>query len=92
MSGTAPDGPVRDDEPATVALLLSVIGLLGCFPVALTALAIAYMSRERIRTADGQLGGERTVRTAIVLGWVGVGVSAVAFIALGIAALVRRGA
>ena len=92
MSQPSGTTPVRDDEAASVALLLSVIGLLGCFPVAFTALAIAYLSRERIRKSDGSLGGERTVRTAIVLGWVGVGVSVMAFMALGIAALVRRGA
>ncbi|UDY35201.1 hypothetical protein [Dermatobacter hominis] len=82
---------VPEDAAAPVALLLSVIGLLGCFPVAMTALAIAYLSRARIRAADGALGGDRTVRTAIVLGWVGIGVAVVAFTALGVAALVRRG-
>ena len=90
MSGTAAGEP-RPDDAATVALLLSVIGLLGCFPVAMTALAIGYLSRERIRKAGGALGGERTARRAIVLGWVGIGVSVAAFGALGIAALVRRG-
>jgi hypothetical protein len=86
------DGAARDDDAATVALLLSVVGLLGCFPVAMTALAVGYLSRERIRAAGGAIGGERTAQRAIVLGWVGIGVSVVAFTALGIAALVRRGA
>ncbi len=90
MTGARTEEP-PEDAAAPVALLLSVIGLLGCFPVAMTALAIAYLARERIRTSDGALGGERTVRTAIVLGWVGIGVSVVAFGALGVAALVRRG-
>lgn len=80
----------HDDEFALVALLLSILGLLGCFPVALSALAVGYLARERIRKADGALGGERTVRTAIVLGWVGLGVAAVAFLALLVAAVVRR--
>nr|HMR97173.1 hypothetical protein [Microthrixaceae bacterium] len=91
-------GPMRDDrsgppedDVAPVALLLSVIGLLGCFPVSLTALAIAYLSRERIRKSDGALGGERTVARAIVLGWVGVGVSVVVFLVFSVAAVIRRG-
>ena len=85
-------GPVKDDEFAPVALLLSILGLLGCFPVALTALAVAYLARERIRKADGALGGERTVRIAIVLGWAGLGVAAVAFLTLLVAAVLRRSA
>lgn len=85
-----PNPPTKDDEFAPVALLLSILGLLGCFPVALAALAIAYLARERIRKSNGSLGGERTVRIAIVLGWVGVGVAAVAFLALLVAAIVRR--
>jgi len=81
----------KEDDAAPVALLLSIIGLLGCFPVALTALAIAYLARERIRRSDGALSGERTVRIAIVLGWVGVGVALVAVTALSVAAARRRG-
>jgi len=91
-SDTARTDPVKDDEFAQVALLLSILGLMGCFPVALCALAVAYLARERIRKADGALGGERTVRTAIVLGWVGVGVAAIAFVALLVAAVLRRSA
>ena len=83
-------GPPEDDV-APLGLLLSVIGLLGCFPVSLTALAIAYLSRERIRKSDGALGGERTVARAIVLGWVGIGVAVVAFLVFAVAAVIRRG-
>lgn len=90
MSDAGPGPP--EDDVAPVALILSVIGLLGCFPVSLTALAIAYLSRERIRRSDGALGGERTVARAIVLGWVGVGVALIALVVFAMAAVVRRGA
>lgn len=73
-----------------MALLLSIIGLMGCFPVSMTALAVAYLARERIGRSDGALGGERTVRIAIVLGWVGIGVALVAVTALGLAAPALR--
>jgi hypothetical protein len=91
VSGSSTGEP-RPDDAASVALLLSVVGLLGCFPVAITALAIGYLSRERIRRSGGAVGGERTAQRAIVLGWVGIGVSVVALTALSVAAVARRGA
>jgi hypothetical protein len=78
----------RTDDGATVALLLSVFGLLGCLPVGAAGLAMGYLARERIRAADGALGGERTARAAIVVGWVAVCLSAVALVGLALAAIV----
>lgn len=78
----------RNDDGATVALLLSVFGLLGCLPVGAAGLAMGYLARDRIRAADGVLGGERTARAAIVIGWVAVCVSALALIGLAVAVLV----
>lgn len=82
--------PAKDDDAASVALLLSIIGLLGCFPVAMTALTIAYLARERIRRSNGALSGERTVRIAIALGWAGIGVAVVAVTAFSVVAAARR--
>jgi hypothetical protein len=79
------------DDAGSLALVLAVIGLLGCFPVAFTALAVAYNTRDRIRRAGGDPADERTLQRAIVLGWVGIGVAVVAFGALGVAAIVRGG-
>jgi hypothetical protein len=82
--------PVRSDDGATVALLLSVIGLLGCLPVGATGLLLGYLARDRIRKAEGALSGEGTARAAIVVGWVAVAVSLVALLAVAVAALVIR--
>ena len=80
-----PDAPTRTDEGVTVALLLSVIGLLGCLPVGAVGVAMGYSARARIRAADGALGGARSAAAAIVVGWVAVGISVVALLALVVA-------
>ena len=84
------DPQPRDDDGATVALLLSVVGLLGCLPVGAAGLAMGYLARERIEKADGALRGERTARAAIVIGWVAVSISVLALMALLVAAALTR--
>lgn len=79
------------DDVATVALLLSVVGLLGCLPVGVTGVAMGYSALARIRAADGELGGERTALAAVRVGWVAVGVSVVALLALLVALAVTGG-
>lgn len=75
---------------AKVALVLSLLGLLGCLPVGLVGLAIGYRSRDRIRASCGSLGGEGVARAAIVLSWVGVAISVLALLAFVIASAIRR--
>lgn len=75
---------------AKVALVLSLLGLLGCLPVGLAGLAIGYRSRDRIRASAGALTGEGTARAAIVLSWVGIAVSVLALVAFMAAAAVRH--
>jgi hypothetical protein len=87
---TTPDPPVRNDDGATVALLLSVLGLMGCLPVGAAGLAMGYFARDRIQQADGALGGARTARAAIVIGWVAVSISMLALLALAVAGVVMR--
>ena len=83
---------VPNDDGATVALLLSVVGLLGCLPVGAAGLAMGYLARERIRAADGALGGGGTAKWAIIIGWVAVTMSVVALIGLLVAyAVTGRG-
>jgi Domain of unknown function (DUF4190) len=74
--------PPASDDAATVALLLSVVGLLGCLPVGAAGVAMGYVARARIRDSDGALGGERTAHAAIVVGWIAIGISVVALIVL----------
>jgi hypothetical protein len=84
------DAPVRNDDGATVALLLSVLGLMGCLPVGAAGLAMGYLARERIQAADGALGGAGTARAAILIGWVAVSISVLALLALAVAAALTR--
>jgi hypothetical protein len=77
---TAPQA--RTDDAATVALLLSVVGLLGCLPVGAAGLAMGYVARARIRDSNGELGGERTANAAVIVGWIAIGISVVALIVL----------
>lgn len=85
-----PERPPRNDDGATVALLLSVIGLLGCLPVGAAGVAMGYSARARIRAADGAVGGERSAAAAIVIGWVAVGISVLALLALLLALAITR--
>lgn len=78
---------VPTDDGATVALLLSVIGLLGCLPVGAAGVAMGYSARARIEAAGGALGGERTARAAVVVGWIAVGISITALLAIMVAML-----
>lgn len=73
-----------------MALLLSVIGLLGCLPVGAAGVAMGYSARARIRAADGALAGERSAAAAIVVGWVAVGISVLALLALLLAMAITR--
>lgn len=80
----------RDDDLAAVALVLSLIGLVGCLPVGVAGLVMGYRSRDRIRRSDGALGGGGTARVAIVVGWIAVTVSVLALLAFLVAAVIRR--
>lgn len=75
---------------AKVALVLSLLGLLGCLPVGLVGLAIGYRSRDRIRASGGALSGEGVARAAIVISWVGVAISVLALLAFVVASAIRR--
>lgn len=88
---TSPGAQVRDDDLAAVALVLSLIGLLGCLPVGVVAIVLGHRSRDRIRGSGGALRGAGTARAAIVIGWAGVAVSVLALLAFLVAAALRRG-
>ncbi len=81
----------RDDDGATVALVLSIIGLLGCLPVGAVGLLMGYAARERIQRSAGAVGGERTARYAIVIGWVAVSISVLALLTFAVLMAVTRG-
>lgn len=73
-----------------VALLLSMMGLLGCLPVGAAGLALGYVIRDKARRQDPSAPDDPTIRWAIGLGWAAIVVSVLALVALGVLALARR--
>jgi len=84
------DRPQREDDLAKVALVVSLLALLGCLPVGFVGLAIGYRSRDRIMASEGALGGERTARAAIVISWIGISISVLALVAFLVMVAIRR--
>lgn len=80
----------REDDLAKVALVVSLLALMGCLPVGVVGLAIGTRSRDRIRSSDGALTGEPIARAAIVISWIGITISLLAMLAFVVAAAIRR--
>jgi heme/copper-type cytochrome/quinol oxidase subunit 2 len=61
-----------------------LVTILGWFflPVisAVIGLILAYRARKQARTTYGRSGSERLARTAIIIGWVGIGIGLVPLI------------
>lgn len=65
-------GSMGNDSGATTAMILSIIGLFVCVPLAIGGMVMGYSARKRIDASGGMLGGSGQATTAIVLGWVAV--------------------
>lgn len=71
----SPGGQVHvapTDGMATAAMVLGILGLVVCGPLAVVALFLGYSARGRIRQSGGQIGGDGQATAGIVLGWIGV--------------------
>lgn len=65
-------GSMGNDSGATTAMILSIIGVFLCVPLAIGGMVMGYSARKRINASGGMLGGSGQATTAIVLGWVAV--------------------
>lgn len=58
------------DSNAVIAVVLSVVGLLLCAPLAIVGLVMGYSSRNKAQMTPGASTGAATA--AIVVGWIAV--------------------
>jgi thiol:disulfide interchange protein len=67
--------PPRTDPLAIWALVMGILNLLCCIPFvpAILAVVLGGRSKEKIRTSGGTLTGESLAQTAVILGWIGIG-------------------
>lgn len=72
---------VKQLDPATLSILVTILGWFF-LPVisAVIGLILAYRARKQARTTYGRSGSERLARTAIIIGWVGIGIGLVPLI------------
>jgi uncharacterized protein DUF4190 len=75
--------PPRTPGQAFAALILGIVGLVIC-PIIPSILAIVFgsMARSEIDRSGGQLGGSGIALTGLILGWVGVGLWVLFFLAV----------
>lgn len=72
--------PPTTDGRAIAALILGIVGLGSCFLIpSIIAVVLGNQSLERIRSTPG-LQGDAMARAGVILGWIGIGLSTLAFI------------
>jgi hypothetical protein len=82
MTQAAPPPPGQlppTDSLAIWALVLGILGFLCCIPFVPSVLAVVLggRSREKIRASGGTLAGDSMAHTAVILGWIGIGLDVV---------------
>ncbi|MDQ6772431.1 MAG: DUF4190 domain-containing protein [Candidatus Dormibacteraeota bacterium] len=60
-----------NDSQATLSLILGILGVIICAPLAVVALFIGNASRKRIAASGGALGGSGLATAGFVLGIIG---------------------
>ncbi len=71
-----PQGP-RESGKATAALVLGICGLVFCPLIcSVIALVLGYQARDEIARSNGWITGGGSAKAGIVLGWIGVAISA----------------
>ena len=77
----------RMEGTAIVALVLGIFGVISCpLVLSIPAVIVGNQARVKIRN-DPSLDGDGLARAGVILGWVGIGIAALALIG-GIIALV----
>ncbi len=69
---------------AILSLVLSILGLLPILPLvgSIAGIVTGVTARKEIRTQPEKYSGEGTAKAGIILGWIGVGLAAVAAIGI----------
>ena len=73
--------PPQTNGKATAALVLGICGLVVCpFVCSVLALVFGYQARNEIDAYGGRQGGRGSAVAGIVLGWVGIAITAIVFL------------
>lgn len=71
----------RTDGQAITSLVLGIVGLIMCPLIpSIIAVIIGNQARQRL-AADPSLQGEELARVGVILGWIGIGLSALGAVA-----------
>lgn len=74
-----PSGP-RTEGTAIIALVLGILGIISC-PVVLSIPAVIVGNQAKAKIAqDPTLEGEGMARAGVILGWIGIGLGALAIV------------
>ncbi len=77
--------PSRDSSMAMVSLVTGILGLTLLPGLAsIVAVVTGYMARKEIRESAGALGGESQTTIGLILGWIGVAISAIGICVFGV--------
>ena len=69
---------------ATAALVLALIAVSGCFPLAIPALVLGHMELSAIERGESEPGGRTLAKGAVWVGWLTCGIGAFV-VAIGVA-------
>lgn len=71
----------RTEGSAVAALILGILGVISCpLILSIPAIIVGNQAQQKIRQ-DPSLDGEGMARAGVILGWVGVGIAAIAILA-----------
>ena len=66
---------------SSMAIISLIAGILGftLFPFlgSIVALVTGYMARKEIQESDGKIGGDGMATAGLIMGWIGIGLSAI---------------
>ena len=76
-------GAVTSSGKSTAALVLGILGLVFCPLIcSVLALVFGYQSRREIDASGGRMSGRGNATAGIVLGWIGVALTAIFIVLL----------
>lgn len=80
--GPPPGYGQRTNSKAVTALVLGIVGLVVCQPVAIAAIVVAGQAEREIRFSGGVETGKEMATAGKILGWIGVAMLVIAVIAI----------
>lgn len=70
----------QQNQKAIVALVLGIVGFFVCPLVGIASIIVGGQARSEIRASGGVQTGEGMATAGVVLGWIQIGLTAVAII------------